>query len=183
MPVREVFAWIQPQLILNAPRGGLTVSGGEPLLQARAVLELLRMAKDAGIHTAVETSGDLPSGPVELLADVVDLWLFGLRSHPRKPGEGPTLSPLALANLDRIGGFANRSVRIRVPLIPGHTDSPEAMEQVRRAMRERDLHDLECLPWNPETAHYHLAAGMDFVLPESVTASSFPNHRTGVAHV
>lgn len=167
LPTREIavddlFAWLRPQLEMHAPRGGLTISGGEPLLQVHAVRALLQKARQAGIHTAVETSGELPSGPVESLAEWVDLWLFGLRSYARTPGAPPTLSPLALANLDVLAAKDNTRIRIRLPLIPGYTDSAAAIAQVRHAMAERHLDALELLPYNPDTQHYYHAIGQPY---------------------
>ena len=157
-----VFEWLRPQLEMVSPPGGLCVSGGEPLLQIAGLLALLRQAKRAGISTAVETSGELPPGPVDLLAGWVDHWLFGLRSYPRSPGARPALSPLALANLDRILETGQSQVHIRFPLIPGYTDSPESISQVRQAMAQRHLHDLDILPFNPDTPHYYQAMGQVF---------------------
>ena len=59
----------------DASGGGLTLSGGEPLAQAKFATELFRAAKDAGVHTAVETCGHLPRKVLEDVRPYVDLWL------------------------------------------------------------------------------------------------------------
>ncbi len=59
--------------------GGITLSGGEPMLHPKACIELLRLAKDAGLHTAVETCGYFPSEYLEPLARVTDLFLWDVK--------------------------------------------------------------------------------------------------------
>ena len=59
----------------DASGGGLTLTGGEPLAQAEFCREILRLAKKAGLHTAIETSGYAPLKVVESVEPFVDLWL------------------------------------------------------------------------------------------------------------
>lgn len=99
-----------------ATGGGLTLSGGEPLLQAEFSAALLQMAKAQGIHTCVETSG---FGKMEEIAKYTDLFLFdykatGEEAHRRLCGvsQQPILENLAL--LDRLG----KPVVLRCPIIP-----------------------------------------------------------------
>ena len=56
--------------------GGLTLSGGEPLYQSKAAIALCRMAKESGLHVAIETCGFAPEAVIREIADSVDLFLF-----------------------------------------------------------------------------------------------------------
>lgn len=59
--------------------GGVTLSGGEVMLQWKAAKELLKMVKGAGIHTAIETCGDVPMESFEKLTEYVDLFLYDMK--------------------------------------------------------------------------------------------------------
>ena len=87
--------------------GGLTLSGGEPLLQYEFALELLKLAKAQGLHTAIETCG-YTQQDLAALAKYVDLWLYDVKllsedAHRRFTGvsNGQILENLRL--LDRMG--------------------------------------------------------------------------------
>ena len=58
--------------------GGVTLSGGEPLLQKDFAAEILRLCREAGIHTAVETTGLVPWETFEALEGLVDLYLYAV---------------------------------------------------------------------------------------------------------
>jgi pyruvate formate lyase activating enzyme len=113
--------------------GGMTVSGGEPLLQPEFTLALLRAARSEGIHTALDTAGDVPHEVLQSAAPAVDLWLFDCKcmdsaAHRRATGAENTR---ILENLRRLGQ-GKIPLWVRVPVIPGLNDTQENM----RALRE-----------------------------------------------
>jgi pyruvate-formate lyase-activating enzyme len=59
--------------------GGVTVSGGEPLLQAKSLKDLLLLLRGRGIHTMVETAGGVPWNAFTEVLDLVDAWFFDLK--------------------------------------------------------------------------------------------------------
>jgi pyruvate formate lyase activating enzyme len=115
---------------LTAARGGLTVSGGEPLLQVRFLQTLLRRVKEEyALHTAVDTSGFLGERASEALLDDVDLVLLDIKS-----GDPDTYRLVTSAELDPTLRFARRlSARgsrmwVRYVLVPGLTDDPSGVD-------------------------------------------------------
>ena len=72
----EIFEKVKRYREYFGKDGGVTVSGGEPLLQAEFVRELFRLCKKEGIHTALDTSGCIFNDKVEALLDVTDLCLL-----------------------------------------------------------------------------------------------------------
>lgn len=99
--------------------GGMTLSGGEPLMQYDFSLSLLRGAKAEGISTAVETCGYCSRDLTEINR-FVDLWLFDLKltdreEHFRCTGVFPDLILSNLSLLDRLGA----PVILRCPILPG----------------------------------------------------------------
>ncbi|MCL2741929.1 MAG: glycyl-radical enzyme activating protein [Oscillospiraceae bacterium] len=103
--------------------GGVTFSGGEPLMQPGFLSAMLEAAKDAGINTAVETAGNAPP---ESLAEAVghtDLWIYDVKAmdgdkHIRHTGVG---NRRALGNLRDLVA-AGRDVLVRYTLVPGFND-------------------------------------------------------------
>lgn len=105
-------------------RGGLTVSGGEPLMQPAFTTALVRGAHEAGFHTAMDTSGVLGARAPDELLDAVDLVLLDI-----KAGTEETFHSLTGGRLSSVLRFAKRldergiSVWVRFVLAPGLTDA------------------------------------------------------------
>lgn len=159
----EIFKRLLPQLDMVKSIGGLTVSGGEPLLQYRPLRELFSMCKKEGIHTAVETCCSLPRNHLETLVDTVDCWLIGLRPVP--PG---TCTPKQTGDIDTIRGNLDflqdrdsHHIIIRTPIIPGFTDSPAELSLVAEIMKNHGLQEIELLPPNPYSELFYKAMDRD----------------------
>jgi pyruvate formate lyase activating enzyme len=108
---------------LKVMKGGLTVSGGEPLMQRRFVVKLLAAAKDMGIHTAIETNGYLGGELSDDDLSTLDMALLGIKAwgaEKHKKLTGRELEP----TLEFARRLAARKVPIwiRFVLVPGLTD-------------------------------------------------------------
>lgn len=77
--VTEIMAMVSRCRSYFGKKGGITVSGGEPLMQAEFVTELFKECKNAGIHTCVDTSGCILNGNVEKMLDYTDLCLLDIK--------------------------------------------------------------------------------------------------------
>jgi len=132
MTVDEVFDVVcRDAMFYEASGGGVTVSGGEPLLQPAFVSTLLRKCRDAGIHTCVETSGCAPEPAVRRVLPYADCWLFDLKLYdPARHSEhtGRTNETI-LTNAAIIAG-SEVDVLFRMPIIPGMTDDPRNLEEI-----------------------------------------------------
>jgi pyruvate formate lyase activating enzyme len=113
--------------------GGVTFSGGEPLLQPRFLRSLLDACRKAAVHTAVDTCGYAAWQDLLGLAALTDLFLYDLkmmddRRHRQYTGasNGPILENL------RALGRVHRNIWIRIPIIPGLSDGPEDLEAAAR---------------------------------------------------
>jgi len=112
--------------------GGMTVSGGEPLLQPEFTQALLRAAKEEGIHTALDTAGHVDFALFERVLSWVDLLLFDCKcmdseKHKQATGAG---NARILGNLRRLGR-GSTPLWVRVPVIPGLNDTQENMLALR----------------------------------------------------
>ncbi len=101
--------------------GGVTVSGGEPFDQAGFLRSLLSECQAAGFHTAVETNGYAPSDVIRDVSRFVDLFLFDMKHMDRAAHEKLCGVPnqLILDNLRLIALETEKSVVVRIPVIPG----------------------------------------------------------------
>lgn len=106
--------------------GGITLSGGEPLMQADFALAVLELCRDRKLHTALDTSGAAPADVAVRAAALSDLVLFDLKQldpEAHRSAIGAELEPI-LENLRAIDE-AGAEIWIRFPLIPGATDARE----------------------------------------------------------
>ena len=111
--------------------GGVTFSGGEPLLQPEFLLALLKGCRERGIHTVVDTAGFAPWEVFEAIRGYVDLFLYDLKllddeRHRRYTGvsNGPILR-----NLRRLSERGHEIV-LRVPVVPGVNDDDECLRRI-----------------------------------------------------
>jgi pyruvate formate lyase activating enzyme len=131
--------------------GGVTLTGGEVTQQPDFAVAVLGGCRAEGIHTAIETSGACPWPQLAPLADAADLVLYDLKlmdpeQHRRWVGCD---NAQILENARRLAG---RQVQIRVPLIPGITDSDGNLQAIAAFMSDAGLRDLALLPYNTSAA-------------------------------
>jgi pyruvate formate lyase activating enzyme len=114
------------ELFYDESGGGVTFSGGEPLMQAEFLSSCLQSCKDRGYHTAVDTCGYAPTETLLAVAAHIDLFLYDLKvmddvRHQQLLGVSNVLILANLRHLDERGC----QIWIRVPLIPGFNDDDE----------------------------------------------------------
>lgn len=131
--------------------GGLTLSGGEPLMHSEFALALLRAAREEGISTAIETSGFAKIETIEAVAPYVDLFLFDFKEcnsqrHFSYTGVG---NERILENLRRLDALGARIV-LRCPIIPGYNDRAEHFYAIASLAEElSSVMWVEIMPYHP----------------------------------
>ena len=118
--VAEAAKQLLADKVFYSEGGGVTVSGGEPLLQSGFCAALFGRLKRAGVHCAADTSGNVPWSAFEQILPVTDMFLYDLKAadedtHLRYTGCGNRLILDNLRRLDRTG----REIEVRMPLVPG----------------------------------------------------------------
>jgi len=128
--------------------GGVTVSGGEPLLQADFVAALLRELKTRGIHTAVDTSGYVAWSRVERVLPYLDLILFDVKhlDAGRHVWATGVRNGLILENLRKACLAAK--VWLRLPLIAGFNDGEEHIRRIAALGKEMAVEKISLLPYH-----------------------------------
>ncbi len=130
--------------------GGVTFSGGEPMMQPEFLLVLLQACKENGLNTAVDTSGYAPWDDFKKIYDLIDLFLYDLKlmddeSHVKYTGVS---NKLILENLARLSSMGSK-VEPRIPLIPGITDTEENLEAIAEFLTpQKNIRHVVLLPYN-----------------------------------
>ncbi len=148
--------------------GGVTVSGGEPLMQAEFVAGLFSKLKDNGIHTALDTSGCIMNDDVQRLLDVTDLVLL---DH-KYPTETEYFANSG-AHLNDVECFLSELNRRSIPtwlrrvIIPGKTDSKASVLSLNKTARDFScVEKIELLPFRNLCKEKYDALNIPFLLAD-----------------
>jgi pyruvate formate lyase activating enzyme len=162
--------------------GGVTLTGGEVAQQATFAYEVLRGCRDRGIHTAVETAGLAPWPAYALLAQVTDLFLYDLKQMDPARHRELTGVPnrLILDNLRRLasrpqeqhGGDAPYQIVVRVPCIPGLTDTEGNIQAIAAFVSELGIEQIHLLPYNASAAAKYAWIGQPYRLADLTPQSA-----------
>ena len=141
---------LRDQMFYETSGGGVTLSGGEPLLQIDFAEELLRGVKKASVNTAVETAGHVTFDRLARVAPYVDLFLFDIKDtndaeHRKNTGVPNTR---ILQNLRELHD-AGATILVRLPMIPGLNDRQDHFEGVGRLLKPlTGLLGVEVMPYH-----------------------------------
>lgn len=170
MTVTQVMAEIRRDIpFYDEAGGGVTFSGGEPLLQADFLLALLRACKEEGIHTAVDTCGFAPWEKLDRIRGYVDLFLYDLKlmNEARHRQFTGVSNKAILSNLQRLSRRGH-NIRLRVPLIPGINDDAENIRQIGSfAAALPHLIGVNVLPYHRTALEKYRRLNMVYALPET----------------
>jgi len=120
---------LRDRIFFDESGGGVTISGGEPLVQAPFVTELLRQLRTEGVHTALDTCGFGPWPYLREAAAHADLVLYDLKLMDAARHEAATgvSNEIILGNLRALAGY-HQNIWIRIPVIPAVNDDDENIE-------------------------------------------------------
>ena len=172
MDLQKIFQQIlRDKPYYDASGGGVTFSGGECMLQIDSLEALLKLCKEAGIHTAVDTAGLVPFGYFERIIPYADLFLYDIKTieeekHRQYTGaENRQILENFKALLER-----NCSLWVRIPVIPGVNDTEAEMAQIKALWAKRPApRKVELLPYHAMGSHKYEALGKEaqrFSVPE-----------------
>ena len=152
MSVEEVMDEVRRDKVFYASSGGgVTLTGGEPIMQGDFAFALASAAHKDGIHVAIDTSGFAPWAAFERMLSVVDLFLYDLKCMDSKRHRELTGvdNRAILENLRRLDD-AGAKTWIRCPLAPGLNDSDEDLTVLKAfTSRLRNMEKLEICPYHP----------------------------------
>ena len=165
MTVPELLAdLLRDKSYYEATGGGVTISGGDPLLQPEALFELLTALKAQGIHTAVESALCVERSVLQPLLPLIDLFLCDIKcmdeeKHKRVIGQS---NKLILENL-RYLSACGKPLTLRTPVIPGFNDTEEDIAAIAGFVAALEgEHALELLPFRDLCTAKYAALRKDF---------------------
>lgn len=169
---RVVFRLAHFAPALRALKGGLTISGGEVLLQAAFSRRILGAAKSMGLHTAIQTSGFLGARATDEYLQNLDLVMLDIKSGDPETYRRVTGQDLAptLRFAERLAE-AGKPVWVRFTLVPGLTDDPANVESIARFVSPmKNVEWVEVLPFHQLGAFKWKALGMNYSLADTPPA-------------
>lgn len=145
--------------------GGVTISGGECLTQPEFCSELLKRLKKEGIHTAIDTCGNVNRDAIDMVMDYTDVFLYDIKAidekvHIRCTGHS---NKKILDNLKYITS-CGKEVEIRIPYVPGYnTDEISRIEEYLSTLTH--ITNVKVLPYHNLASTKYDALGMENTLP------------------
>lgn len=132
--------------------GGVTFSGGEPLLQMSFLMTCLSLLKKAGIHIAVDSALDVKWNIIEKVLSYTDLFLVDVKGvNPAAHFDNTSVKlDLIHQNINRFKGLkGGPKIHVRIPLISGLNDSPDQLPELVQLLSDwPDLQRIELLPYH-----------------------------------
>lgn len=155
---------LKDQVFFEESGGGVTFSGGEPLLQASFLLEILKLCKAHKIRTCIDTAGAVSCEILEEICRYTDLFLYDMKTAEEAKftefvGQG---FYKVLENLGCIAGHGNRVI-IRIPVIPGVNDTSDGQQALLDCLKQWPvLREVEFLPYHRTGADKYRRLGMTY---------------------
>ncbi len=165
--VDEVMTHIEREIpFYDESDGGVTFSGGEPLMQPGFLSALLKACREHEIETVVDTSGFANWNIFEQIRGAVDLFLYDLKHMDSLRHRGVTGVPneMILENLRRLSAAGARCI-VRIPLIPGiNDDEKNLLESARFLASLAQLEGIELMGYHDIAQAKYEALGQKYVL-------------------
>ena len=146
--------------------GGITLSGGEPLMQIRFARKLLRGCRLKGLHTVLQTCGYALWKPFKSVLKYVDLLFFDVKEmNPAKHREFTGVSnELILNNLER-ASHLGIPISVRVPVIPSYNDLFWNFEKMGKFFSKlENIQEVKLLPYNRFAESKYVGLGIEYKL-------------------
>ncbi len=146
--------------------GGMTVSGGEPLVQADFCQALFARIKAQGVHIAVDTSGHVEWEAFEKVLPFVDLFLYDIKHMDDERHKALTShgNEQILGNLKRLVRM-KAEIEIRIPYIPGCNDDSHSLDAMAEFIAGLGFERVSLLPYHAMAQSKYKSLGMNYPMP------------------
>lgn len=164
--IEEAYEILTEDKLFYRDNGGATVSGGEPLFYADFIKELFTKLKADGIHTAVDTCGNVPWERFEKVLPVTDLFLYDIKhidpdAHKKLTGAD---NHHILENLQKLSDRGAK-IEIRMPLVPGANDDEETLRGIGAFLQKLNITKMKVLPYHSMARSKYAALDMPDTMP------------------
>ena len=164
MTVEQIVSDIMEDIeFYRAGNGGVTISGGEPMLQYKGVAELSKTLNDNGISVIIDTAGSVPWDNFAALLDYTDIFFYDYKTAGEDDykdvcGGDKTL---VLSNLKKLIS-SNKKVHVRIPLIPGFNMSEIDCENICEDLIYAGAEVVDLLPFHRLGSAKYEALNLDY---------------------
>lgn len=163
---REVFEKVKRYKKYFGKKGGLTLTGGEPLLQLDFVLELFKLCKEENIHTALDTSGYIFNNKVKKILEYTDLILLDIKSIDEEVYK--SLTGVELTNTLEFAQYLNKINKktwIRHVVVPEITDNDNLLTRLSDYISKlNNIENIEVLPYHKLGVFKYKELGLNYIL-------------------
>ena len=173
--IEEILNTILKYQAYIKPSGGVTISGGEPLLQTKALILLFEILKKYNIHTAIDTSGMVKiTSNIKKLIDLTDLFLLDIKHIDSEKSKALVgFSNELELEFAKYLNHINKPVWIRQVLIPGITDNEEDLEKLKEFISTlNNVEKVELLPYHDLGRFKWQELGLEYPLYNIKTATN-----------
>jgi pyruvate formate lyase activating enzyme len=173
--VEEVMAEVERDAAFYGQSGGgVTFSGGEPLVQMEFLDALLRASRERGLHTALDTCGYAPWESIDRIRGMVDLFLYDIKlvdDTRHRELTGVSSEPI-IANLTALSRHGH-DIRLRFPVIPGINDDEETVRAIGALSSSLPvLIGIDIIPYNRLGAEKYSRLGRPYRMADAPALSA-----------
>ena len=147
-------------------RGGITVSGGEPLMQAAALIPFFKMLKEEGFNTCIDTNGSYLNDAVKELLTYTDLVLLDIKEADEEAHR--SITGVSNAQTLKMAGYLaekNIPAWVRYVLVPGKTDNEDHLHKLGTFLKDMpNVQKIEIQPYHKLGIHKYEALGWKYEL-------------------
>jgi pyruvate formate lyase activating enzyme len=163
--LREILA---DRIFFDDSKGGVTFSGGEPLLQHAFLSAMLKACRQHEIHTTVDTSGYTSEANLRSIVPFTDLFLYDIKfASDEKHREYTGVSNESILHNLNMLGHIHRQIWVRIPVIPGVNDMPEELEAMADLIsRLKSARQVNLLPYHKTGMHKFPRTGRNYRLTD-----------------
>ncbi len=164
--VDEIVGMAKNQKPFFGKKGGLTFSGGEPLIQAKQLLPVVKALKEEGFHICIDTNGSILNDDVKAVLEYTDIILLDIKhikaeQHQLLTGKS---NDKTLAFVDYLRAI-NKPVWLRYVLVPGYSNDSEHLHQLGEHFKDfSNIEKLEIQPYHELGAHKYEHLGWEYQL-------------------
>jgi pyruvate formate lyase activating enzyme len=150
---KDILAILEKERIfMNQSKGGVTFSGGEPMIQLDFLLEALQACKENGFHTTVDTSGYSTPGSFKKIIPYADLFLFDIKHlDTLKHKEFTGVPNETILNNYHLIVESGTDFMVRIPIVPGFNDDTDHLARLKNFIlgeKHDNLKMISLLPYH-----------------------------------
>lgn len=163
---KEILNLLEKQKAYFKRGGGLTISGGEPTVQAKELISIFKQVKAAGFHTCLDTCGAIYTATVNQLYDLTDLVLLDIKHIDSEKHK--QLTQLTNTNALKNAAYRESSGKplwLRYVLVPGYTDEANDLHRWGNHFANyKSIQKVQILPYHTLGVHKYQALGRSYPL-------------------